>query len=467
MPTPAPDPAALSLIPLGGSGAFGMNCNLYCHADRILMVDCGVSFLRLPGGESQVTMPDPAWIARRREKLVGLVLTHGHEDHIGAVAAMWPQLRCPILATPFTAWLLREKLHRAGLASVVQLIEVAAGGRASVGPFRLRFIGVTHSIAEAQSLVIETPLGRVLHTGDFKLDPDPRVGPTTDEDAFRSLARGGIIAAVSDSTNATRPGWSTSEAAVEARLAARIAAAQGMVVAACFASNVARIQSLCRAAQAAGRSVVVLGRSLHRMIDAARATGYLDDLPGLVPTRHAGYLPREATLLLCTGTQGEPMAALARLATGRFRDIALTPGDTAIFSSKIIPGNELPIEWLHRCLAEQGVTVIHEQDDPDIHASGHPCQDELATLYGWTKPALVVPVHCTHRHLAAHAALARQLGIPAVEVENGVVLRLAPGPAEITGRVQVGEVLRPDVDRDEHFAAAVRAGAERDGTEAE
>ncbi|MDG1484163.1 MAG: ribonuclease J [Myxococcota bacterium] len=459
-----PDPASLSFIPLGGSGAFGMNCNLYATEDRILMVDCGVSFLRVVGGDNQITMPDPAWIARRREKLVGLVLTHGHEDHIGAVAAMWPQLRCPIFATPFTAHLLRGRLASAGLASVVQLIEVPAGGRAKVGPFRLRFIGMTHSIAEAQSVVIETKHGKVLHTGDWKLDPDPRIGPVTDEAALRSLAKSGLLAAVSDSTNATRPGWSTSEAAVEARLTERIAAAEGMVVTACFASNVARIQSLCRAADAAGRSVVVLGRSLHRMINAARATGYLDDLPSLVPLRHAGYLPREATLLLCTGTQGEPMAALARLAMGRFRDIRLTPGDTALFSSKIIPGNELPIEWLHRALTEQGVTVIHEQDDPGIHASGHPCQDELATLYGWTKPSMVIPVHGTHRHLEAHCALARQLGIPSVKIENGVILRLAPGAATIVGRVQVGEVLRPDVEKDEHFAAAVKAEIERSPT---
>ena len=305
-------------------------------------------------------------------------------------------------------------------------------------------------------MVIETPLGRVLHTGDWKLDPDPRVGPVTDESAFRGLARGGLIAAVGDSTNANRPGWSTSESAVEARLSERIAAAQGMVVTACFASNVARIQSLCRAAERAGRSVVILGRSLHRMIGAARASGYLEDLPSLVPRRHVGYLPREATLLICTGTQGEPRAAMARLATGRFRDLSLTSGDTVIFSSKIIPGNELPIEWLHRCLREQGVTVIHEQDDPGIHASGHPCQDELRTLYGWTKPALVVPVHGARPQLAAHAALARQLGIPAIEIENGAILRLAPGPPAITGRVQVGEVLRPDVESNEHFAAAVR-----------
>ena len=455
-----PSPSDLSLIPLGGSGVFGMNCNLYAHADALLMVDCGVSFLRLPGGESQITMPDPAWISRRREKLVGLVLTHGHEDHIGAVAAMWPQLRCPLFATPFTAHLLRLKLAQAGLASVVEIVEVPINGRAAIGPFRLRFIGVTHSTVEANSLVIDTPLGRVLHTGDWKLDPDPRVGPVTNESAFRALARGSLIAAVGDSTNATCPGWSTSESAVEARLIERVATAQGMVVTACFASNVARIQSLCRAADQAGRSVVILGRSLHRMVDAARASGYLDDLPALVPRRHAGYLPREATMLICTGTQGERRAALARLATGQLRDLTLSHGDTAIFSSKIIPGNELPIEWLHRCLREQGVTVIHEQDDPGIHASGHPCQDELRTLYSWTKPSLVVPVHGTHQHLAAHAALARQLGIPAIEIDNGAILRLAPGPAAVTGRVQVGEVLRPDVEKNEHFAAAVRAASD-------
>lgn len=456
-----PSASALSFIPLGGAGVFGMNCSLYAHADALLMVDCGISFLRLPGGKNQITMPDPAWISRRREKLVGLVLTHSHEDHIGAVAAMWPQLRCPLFATPFTAHLLRLKLARAGLASVAQIVEVPANGRASIGPFRLQFIGVTHSTVEAQSVVIATPLGRVLHTGDWKLDPDPRVGPLTNESAFRALAKGGLLAVVGDSTNATRPGWSTSESAVEARLIERVAAAQGMVVTACFASNVARIQSLCRAAEQARRSVVILGRSLHRMVDAARAIGYLDDLPAIVPRRHAGYLPREATLLICTGTQGEPLAALARLATGRFGDLALTPGDTAILSSKIIPGNEQPIEWLHRCLKEQGVTVIHEQEDPSIHASGHPCQDELRTLYSWTKPSLVVPVHGTHRHLAAHAALARQMGIPAIEIDNGSILRLAPGPAAVTGRVQVGEVLRPDVEKNEHFAAAVRSASEK------
>ena len=451
------DPASLCFIPLGGSGAFGMNLNLYAYGGKLLMLDCGISFLRIPGEPSKVTMPDPSWVSKRRDQLVGLVLTHGHEDHIGAVAAMWPQLRCPLYATPFTAHLLREKLERAGLAAVVKLIEVPAGGRTTVGPFRLRFINMTHSIAEAQAVVIETPLGRVLHTGDWKLDPSPQVGPVTDESALRSLARSGLIAAVSDSTNATKPGWSTSEAVVQKQLTKRIGEASGMVVTACFASNVARIQSLCRAAEANGRSVVVMGRSLHRMIGAARATGYFDDLPGLVPLRHAGYLPREATLLICTGTQGEAMAALARLATGRFRDITLQAGDTALFSSKIIPGNELPIEWLHRCLKEKGVEVIHEQDDPLIHASGHPCQDELRTLYGWTKPSLVVPVHGARRHIAAHAALVRSMGIPAIEAKNGLVIRLAPGPAAVIDRVQAGTILRPDVEKNEHFTAAVQA----------
>ncbi|MEL6344953.1 MAG: ribonuclease J [Myxococcota bacterium] len=428
-----------------------MNLNMYAWKGALMMVDCGITFERAPGGETTILMPDPTWAVRRREKLAGLVLTHAHEDHIGAVAALWPRLRCPVIATPFTAAVLNAKFSKAGIQSAVPMKIVPAGGRTTVGPFKLRFINITHSTAESQCVVIETDHGRILHTGDWKLDPAPLVGPKTDTAALKALGQDGVIAAVSDSTNATKSGRSGSERDVREHLQSLVANRPGRVIVACFASNIARIQTMCEVARATDRHPVLLGRSLHRMTRAARATGYLSDGYGFVPIEHAGYLPREKILLICTGTQGEPLAAMSRLATDSHRHVMLDPGDVAVFSSKIIPGNELPIAWLHKRLGELGVDVISEKQDERIHVSGHPCQDELRDMYTWTNPRLVVPVHGTPRHMAAHAALSREMGIPALEVTNGAVVRLAPGEPAIIDQVQAGRVRRPDVEKNEHL----------------
>lgn len=444
---------ALYLLPLGGSGEIGMNLNVYAWRGKLMIVDCGITFERRPGGQTNILMADPSWLTARQDMIAGLVLTHAHEDHIGAVTAVWPSLRCPIYASPFTATVLRAKLAQARLPMGVPIREIRPGGAATVGPFGIRFIGVTHSTAESQSIVIETRHGRILHTGDWKLDPRPVVGPRTDESAFRALgASGGVIAAVSDSTNATQPGRSGSEADVRDHLMERCAGLEGRVVASCFASNIARIHTLLEVAATCERHPIIMGRSLHGMVAAARTCGYLDATQhALVPIEHAGYLPRDRVMLICTGTQGEPRAAMARLATDQLRHLMLDPGDTAVFSSKIIPGNEKPIARLHGRLRESGIGVISETEDPAVHVSGHPCQDELADLYEWVQPQVVVPVHGTHRHLEAHAMLARQLGLGDVQVRNGDVLQLAPGTPRVIDRVRVGQIPRPDVEQDKHF----------------
>ena len=453
---------ALYFIPLGGSDEIGMNLNVYAWQGALMVVDCGITFSRAPGGETEIWMPDAGWLVRRQERLAGLVLTHAHEDHLGAVSALWPQLRCPIYATPFTAAVLREKLAAAGIEHLVPVHEVRPGRRTEVGPFGVRFIGITHSTLECQSLVIETRYGPILHTGDWKLDPEPLVGPVTDQTALRALGRGdGVLAAISDSTNATREGRSGSEADVRRHLLERVPSWSGRVMAACFASNIARVQTLLEVARATGRHPVLLGRSLHRMVQAARATGYLSDADSFVPLEHAGYLPRDRVLFICTGTQGEPNAAMSRIATDQHRDVLLDPGDVALFSSKIIPGNELPIAWLHSCLRDLGVTVVSEAEEPEVHVSGHPCRAELAELYDWVRPRLVVPVHGTPRHLTAHADLAGRLDIPAQEVRNGTVLKLAPGEPHIVDGVQTGRVRRPDVEKGEHLHGLTTSAPDR------
>jgi ribonuclease J len=455
--------SALYFIPLGGSGEIGMNLNVYAWQGKLLVIDCGITFERRPGGATEIHMPDPTWLARRSDQIAGLVLTHAHEDHIGAVTAMWPQLRCPVYATPFTATILRAKLAAARLVMGVPLREVRPGGATSVGPFGIRFIGITHSTAECQSVVIETDHGRVLHTGDWKLDPAPMVGPKTDAAAFRALgSSGGVLAAVSDSTNATRPGRSGSEGDVRKHLMERCGGVKGRLVVSCFASNIARIATLLEVAAAHDRHPVLMGRSLHRMVGAARASGYLDSSYSFVPVEHSGFLPRDRVMLICTGTQGEPRAAMGRLSTDSFRHMMLDPGDTAVFSSKIIPGNEQPIALLHRRLSEQGVAVVSEAEEPEVHVSGHPCRDELADFYDWVKPRCVVPVHGTPRHLEAHAELARQLGIDDVQVRNGDVLQLAPGEPRVIDRVRAGRIPRPDVEKDEHFRRS-RGNRRRNG----
>ena len=434
----------LLFLPLGGAGEIGMNLNLYGCDGQWLMVDLGITFAdeRLPGID--VILPDPAFIVERRDKLVGLILTHAHEDHLGAVVYLWSRLKCPVYATPFTAAVLRNKIERDGktyAAEKMEIIVAPLGDRFTLGPFDIEYIALTHSIPEPNALAIRTPHGMVLHTGDWKLDPDPVIGAATDEDAFRALGREGVLAMVCDSTNVLRDGSSGSEAALFETLSEIIGRAAGQVAVGCFASNVARIETIARAAEANGRQVALVGPSLRRITDAARETGYLEDVPAFLDVRDAGHLPDHMLLYICTGSQGEPRAALSHISESNHPQVTLGKGDMVIFSSKIIPGNELSINRLHNRLIALGVEVITE-DDHFIHVSGHPCRDELSRMYRWVKPEISVPVHGEARHLVEHVEFARSLQVgQAVLVHNGALTRLAPGPAEVIDHVHSGRLI--------------------------
>jgi ribonuclease J len=433
-------PDELVFLPLGGAGEIGMNLSLYGYAGEWLMIDCGITFAddSLPGLE--VLMPDPSFIVERRARLAGLVVTHGHEDHIGAIPYLWERFRCPVYATPFTRALLREKLVEAGLHDEVEITEIAMSGKFAVGPFEIELITLTHSIPEPNAVVIRTPLGAVLHTGDWKFDPDPLIGETSDEAALRRLGEEGVLAMVCDSTNALRPGHSGSEAEVRTALIDLIGRYKQRVAVACFASNVARLDSIVAAGRAHGRDVALIGRSLWRIYKAAKETGYLADVPTLLTEDEAGYLPRDKALLICTGSQGEPRSALARIAQGDHPHITLEEGDTVIFSSRIIPGNERAIGRLQNQLAKRGIEIVTEQDH-FIHVSGHPAQDELTHMYQMVRPRIAVPVHGEARHLIAHAQLARNCQVPeTVVAENGAMVRLAPGPATVIEEVPTGRL---------------------------
>ena len=431
----------LRFVPLGGVGEIGVNAYLYGQDGRWLMVDLGIGFAddRLPGVD--IVLPDLRFIEEQRAFLDGLVLTHAHEDHLGAVPYLWPRLGCPIWCTPFTAAVLRAKLAETDFARDVPIRVVEPGQEFKPGNIACRFVHVTHSIPDANALVLETEFGRVLHTGDWKLDPAPLVGARTDVDRLETLGREGVLAILCDSTNVLSPGTSGSEAEVRDSLTKLIAAQPNRVVLTSFASNVARMETAMLAAQAAGRELFVVGRSMHRMIDAAREVGYLQNVPPIRDEREADLLPRNRVLYLCTGSQGEARSALARVAAGQHPRVRLEPADTVIFSAKIIPGNERTLYNLHNQLVRQGIEVVTEGDH-FVHVSGHPCRDELEQMYRWIKPTISVPVHGEARHLHAHQRLAEQMGVPhAMLIENGDVLRLAPGKPEIVDEVSVGRVV--------------------------
>lgn len=430
----------LYFLPLGGVGEIGMNLSLYGSAGQWLMVDLGVSF----GDDSMpmidVVMPDPAWIEARRDRLAGLVLTHGHEDHLGAIPYLWPRLRCPVYATPFAAAVLRAKLHEVGLQDVVPLTVVPPGGRFKVGGFDVEMIPVTHSIPEAQSLAIRTPAGTVVHTGDWKFDPDPLVGLPTDFEALRRVGREGVLALVGDSTNIFTPGHSGSEAEVRSSLIELFSRYRGRIAVSCFATNVARLESIAVAAAANDRHVALVGRSLWRIERAARETGHLRDIAPFVTEHDAGYLPNDKVLYLCTGSQGEPRAALARIASGDHPHVVLGKGDVVIFSSRVIPGNEKAIFHLQNDLIRLGVEVVTDRD-AFVHVSGHPGREEMTEMYRLLRPRIAVPVHGEARHQQQHARLAREMGAEQTfELTDGALLRLAPGPAEVTDHVETSRL---------------------------
>ncbi len=437
-------PAAdeLVFLPLGGTGEIGMNLSLYGHDGHWIIVDIGITFGNDQFTDYPVMMADPVFIEERREQLAGIVLTHGHEDHLGALPYLWQRLRCPVYATPFTAALARNKLNRAGLDGV-PLHEIAIGERFTLGPFTVETIGMTHSIPEPNALLISTAAGAIMHTGDWKLDPDPVIGERYDQARLLALRNEPVLAMVCDSTNAVVAGSTGSEGGLFEPLRALVAGAPGRIVVTSFASNVARLLTLARVAQATGRRFGVIGQAMERMLAVARSTGYWPaDLPELVDARHLGYLPRDEVMAACTGSQGEPRSALSRMAAGAHRDLLLDPGDTAIFSSRLIPGNERAVQQLEQRLRALGIAVITD-NDATIHVSGHPAQDDLRQLYDWVRPACVVPVHGTPRHLAANADIATQCGVAEVRViENGELCRFGrlASPVQYvgSGRLVVG-----------------------------
>jgi ribonuclease J len=429
----------LAFLPLGGTGEIGMNLNLYRYSGKYLAVDCGIGFGGNEIPEAEIIMPDPAFIAERRDRLVGLVITHAHEDHVGAVAHLWRQLRCPVYTTPFTASVLRRKLGEAGLLNEVKIHVIPPGGRFSLAPFELQFIRVAHSTPESQALAITTPAGVVVHTGDWKLDPNPLVGPPTDEAAFEKLGDAGVLALVCDSTNALVEGHSGSEGDVRRSLSSLIRGLSGRVVVTCFASNVARVETVAIAARDAGRSVALVGRSLRNLEASARETGYLKSLPEFISEDRLDDIPDDNVLILITGSQGEPRSALSRVAADSHQTLSLGEGDTVIFSSRMIPGNERAIGTVQDNLVRRGVNVMTDSDHM-VHVSGHPARDELRRLYKLVRPKFSVPVHGEWRHLAAHAALARELGVEAIMMEDGDILSMAPGRPEIVDSAPVGRL---------------------------
>lgn len=430
----------LVFLPLGGAGEIGMNLNLYGCDGKWLAVDCGVSF----GDDStpgvDVFMADPAFISERRKDLVGLVLTHGHEDHLGAVGHLWRRLGCPVYATPFTATLLKSKLREAGLEGRVEVRVVPVGGRVVLGPFDVEWVTQTHSIPEPNSLAIRTAYGTVVHTGDWKFDPAPLIGPVADEARLAALGDEGVLAVVGDSTNVFNRGATRSEAEVRDSLSALFGRYRRRIAVGCFATNVARVESIAVAAARNDRLVGLVGRSLTRIDRAARDNGLLAGVPPFLSEHDVADLDEHRVVLICTGSQGEPRAALTRIATQAHPHIRLAKGDVTIFSSRIIPGNERSIFALQNRLSDLGVEVVTEKDH-FVHVSGHPGRDEMSRLYRLVRPATAVPVHGEARHLREHADLAVEAGVGrAVVVKNGDMLRLAPGEPEVIETVPTGRL---------------------------
>ncbi len=438
---------ALVFLPLGGAGEIGMNLNLYglgpANNREWIMVDLGVTF----GDDStpgiDLIMPDTAFIEEEAAagRLKALFLTHAHEDHIGAVPHLWQHLGCPVYATPFTAYLLRDKLQDVGLLHDVPLHEVPLGGSVTVGGFEIDYVTLTHSIPEPNALSIKTRFGTVMHTGDWKIDPDPLIGEKTDSDTLSRIGDEGVLAIVCDSTNVFVEGRAGSEKSVRENLEEMIRPMKGRVAVTTFASNVSRVQTVAKVAAACGRHPVLVGRSMHRCVAAARACGYLEGMPPIIDEEEGAYLPKDKVLFICTGSQGEPRAALSRIARNDHRTISLDADDTVIFSSRVIPGNETSIFNLQNDLTAIGVNVLQDKNDT-IHVSGHPCRDELAQMYQWIRPEIAVPVHGEHRHLKEHAAFARDMQVKQTHVNlNGGMVQLAPGPSGVVDHVPSGRLM--------------------------
>ena len=425
---------------LGGSGEIGMNVNLYGCDGRWLMVDLGLTFAdpQYPGVE--LILPELDFIERQRDRLAGIVLTHGHEDHIGALPYLAEDLKVPLYATPFTAGLIAGKLEEEGLTGLVPLHVVPRDSTVEVGPFRVTYVALAHSIPEGNGLLIETPYGRIFHTGDWKLDETPVLGEPSSAETLARIGDEGVLALVCDSTNVFQEEASGSEAGVHQGLLQEVSNARGRVLVTTFASNAARLKTIGEVAVETGRQVCIAGRSLNRILNVAQATGYLLDFPPPLTFDDAMRLPRDKVLIIATGGQGEPRAALGRIATGN-HDLKLSQGDTVIFSSKIIPGNEIAIGRIMNALSDLGAIIVTERQ-AHVHVSGHPGRPELAAMYDWIRPRIIVPVHGEPRHMAEQARFALAHGVPeAVVQRNGDVIRLAPGEPKKLDEVRVGRLV--------------------------
>lgn len=436
-----PPDDALWFLPLGGSGEIGMNLNLYGTQGKWLMVDCGVTFGDDTTPGIEVIMPDIGFIAERKHDLVAIVITHGHEDHIGALEHLWGQLQVPIYATPFTARMIRAKFADNRALSKVRIIELPLSGKFSLGPFSVEFISVTHSVPESNMLAITTAQGTIVHTGDWKLDPKPLVGNVTDEARLIAIGNAGVLAVIGDSTNALVDGHTASEADVQKGFIELFGKLRQRIVVTCFSSNIARVKSAIVAAKHHRREVALVGRSLWRNAEIAAACQYLPEFGQILSPEDAGMIPRHKVVYVCTGSQGEIRSALSRLAFGDHHDLVLEKDDTVVFSSRNIPGNEKAIAKVQNRLVEDGIILVTaDQTAECIHASGHAARDELAQLYHWLRPNLSVPVHGELRHQTAHAELAKACQVPnSIIPTNGQIIRLAPGAAEVVGEVQFGQ----------------------------
>ncbi|MGN6155729.1 MAG: ribonuclease J [Sphingomicrobium sp.] len=425
---------------LGGSGEIGMNVNLYGCRGQWLMVDLGLTFADTQYPGIDLILPELEFIEEQQDRLAGIILTHGHEDHIGALPYLAEDLKVPLYATPFTAGLIAAKLEEEGLTGHVPLHVIDREGEVELGPFKVRFVALAHSIPEGNGVCIETPFGRVFHTGDWKIDETPVLAEPSSAETLERIGDLGVLALVCDSTNVFQQEPSGSEAGVHEGLRAEVAKASGRVVVTTFASNAARLKTIGEVAVDTGRQLCVAGRSLDRILNVAQATGYLLDFPPRISFDEAMKLPRREVLIIATGGQGEPRAALGRIATGN-HDLKLTEGDTVIFSSKIIPGNEIGIGRIMNALSDLGVNIITERQ-AHVHVSGHPGRPELAAMYDWIRPEIIVPVHGEARHMAEQARFALEHGVPkAIVQKNGDLIRLAPGEPKKVDEIRVGRLV--------------------------
>ena len=449
--------------PLGGSGEIGMNMNLFAYGDsgkkKWLMVDIGVTFAddTIPGID--LIYPDPGFIIDKKDDLVGIVLTHAHEDHIGAIVHVWPKLLCNIYATPFTSVLIKEKFKEKKIDISKKLKTIELNGSVKLGPFKIEFITLTHSILEPNGLSIETPSGTILHTGDWKIDSNPLIGDKIDEKKLKDIGKKGILAMICDSTNVFNPGRAGSESDVRKSLLKIMENKNKRIVVTSFASNVARMESVFYCAKKTGRQISLVGRSMLRIYKAARQCGYLNGLIEPLETKDAKKISREKIVYLCTGSQGEPNGAMMRIANYIHREVMMESGDTVIFSSKIIPGNEKKLYKLHNQLVKNGIEVVSE-DNEFVHVSGHPNREDLKDMYKWVMPKSVIPVHGEHRHMIEHINFAKEMQVPyPVQVENGDIVQLYPGDKPevidkapvgrmyVDGNISVGEESQPLKDR--------------------